>query len=316
MAKMFYSASEAADRLGKSEAQIKNLVRDGKLREFRDGSSVNYKVQDVDSMAPAMAMANDGSKAGASASASGNIVLEPADDSGVELSPSSSDIISLAETDSADTASGTTAVDKLKEDTVVPSVGVNVFDDDDDLDEHVDPLAQTAITDVAGLGIDAAGSGSGILDLTRESDDTSLGQELLEEIYTDGEEAEGSGLGMGDDTRAGLEEAVPDTADEDAEDVEVAEAPAAAAASKSSRASVTTVVEYAPDAVSSSLTALMAVAVVVMLVAGLGAAALVRGITPGLLETIYAKLWMFAGGAVVVAGIAAAVTYVLAKRSA
>lgn len=314
MAKMFYTSAEAADRLGKSEAQIKNLVRDGKLREFRDGSSVNYKVQDVDSMAPAMAMANDGSAAGASSSASGNIVLEPVEDSGVELSPSSSDIISLAETDSADTASGTTAVDKLKEDTVVPSVGVNVFDDDDDLDEHVDPLAQTAITDVAGLGIDAAGSGSGILDLTREADDTSLGQELLEEIYTDDEETEGSGLGMGDATRAGLEEAVPDTADEDAKDVEDDVAPAAA--SKSSRAGVTTVVEHAPDAVSAGLTALMAVAVVVMLVAGLGAAALVRGITPGLLETIYAKLWMFAAGAVVVAGIAAAVTYVLAKRSA
>jgi hypothetical protein len=57
---------------------------------------------------------------------------------------------------------------------VVPSVGVNVFDDDE-LDEMVDPLAQTAVIDVAGLGIEGMGSGSGILDLTRESDDTSLG---------------------------------------------------------------------------------------------------------------------------------------------
>ena len=79
--------------------------------------------------------------------------------------------------------------------------------DDDELDEHVDPLAQTAVTDVAGLAMDAVGSGSGILDLTRESDDTSLGAELLEEIYTGEETVEETGgtVEMGEDTRAGLD---------------------------------------------------------------------------------------------------------------
>ncbi len=63
--------------------------------------------------------------------------------------------------------------------------GVDVFQNDEV--ERVDPSAQTAIApglaDMAGEGV---GSGSGLLDLTRESDDTSLGAELLDEIAPGG----------------------------------------------------------------------------------------------------------------------------------
>jgi hypothetical protein len=65
-------------------------------------------------------------------------------------------------------------------------VGVNVFGDEDS--PRVDPMAQTSI----GSGIqdqinlEGVGSGSGLLDLTRESDDTSLGAELLDEISPSG----------------------------------------------------------------------------------------------------------------------------------
>ena len=45
-------------------------------------------------------------------------------------------------------------------------------------------MAQTAISSapMADLNLEGIGSGSGLLDLTRESDDTSLGAELLDEI--------------------------------------------------------------------------------------------------------------------------------------
>jgi hypothetical protein len=189
---------------------------------------------------------------------------------------------------------------------------VNVFDDDD-LDEQVDPLAQTAVSDIAGLGIDGAGSGSGIMELTRESDDTSLGQELLDEIYTSEDEGkEGESAEMGEATRAGLDEALPE-GEAEAEAAEPVSEPAAAA--RPSRAVVTEVVEYAPDAVSSSMTSLLAVSIAVLLVGGLGAVALQRGITPGLLELAYGKLMMFAGGALGVGALAAAITYFVAKRS-
>jgi hypothetical protein len=60
--------------------------------------------------------------------------------------------------------------------------GINVFTADDSV-EHADPGAQTAITPAADqVNLEGVGSGSGLLDLTRESDDTSLGAELLDEI--------------------------------------------------------------------------------------------------------------------------------------
>jgi hypothetical protein len=58
--------------------------------------------------------------------------------------------------------------------------GINVFGTEE---ANVDPSAQTAITSGVREQIDLAsvGSGSGLLDLTRESDDTSLGA-VLDEI--------------------------------------------------------------------------------------------------------------------------------------
>jgi len=325
MAKMFYNVEEAAERLGKTPEELRELVREGTLREFRDAGNVNYKVEDVEKLAGPSGGGGSGGSSSASASASGEIVLEPADDSGIELASGGSDVLSLEEVDaSEDTAAGGSTAGggkkKSKEDSVVPSVGVNVFDDDE-LDESVDPLAQTAVTDVGGLGIDGggSGSGSGIMNLTRESDDTSLGSELLEEIYSDDEEGEPQ-VEMGEATRAGLEEAISDTpepqpatAADDAFDAAEPEVEAAAAPQR--RVRTETVVEYGADAVSAGLTAMMVVAVIVMAVAGLAGAAMVRGVTPGLLTTIYNKLGMFAGASLVLALLAAGVTFLLARRS-
>ncbi len=313
MAKMFYSGEEAATQLGTDESGLKDLVRAGKLREFRDGGSVSYKVSDVDGLAPAMAL-ETAQTADASASASGDIILEAVEDSGVELSPSMSDVISLEDTVSGQTSSGTTAIGKSKEDTVVPSVGVNVFDDDD-MDEDVDPLAQTAISDLAGLGLEGAGSGSGILDLTRESDDTSLGKDLLSEIYTDDKEGS-SAIEMGDATRAGLADTSTDDDEVEVDAAEVFDPEVEVEVSDDTAPVVVRqVIEYAPDAAAKSVTVMMAVGVLVMVVAFLAAAAGVRGLTPSLVETIYANLGMFAGGALGVALLASLIVYLISKRS-
>ena len=313
MAKMFYSAKEASERLGRSEEDLKALVRAGKLREFRDAGSVNYKVSDVDGLlTKTPAKSTKPAAASIGGSQSGEIVLEPVEDSSVELAPSASDVVSLEGVDAEDTTTGARITKKGKEGSAVASVGVNVFDDDD-LDEHVDPLAQTAVTDVAGLGLEGIGGGSGILDLTRESDDTSLGAELLEEIYT-GEEGEGGGgaAEMGEATRAGLDEALPAADVEGDEVVQVGAAPVVAA---KPRAVVTHVLEYAPDAMSSSLTAALAVAVAVMWFGGLGAAALVRGVYPAILLAVHKNLMIYSGGSLLVCGIVAGAAYFLAKRS-
>lgn len=330
MAKLFYSAPEAAEKLGRTEDELKALVREGKLREFRDGDTFNYKVGDVDELVegeaplvelePAMIELAGGSDVGPPASdgssSGSDILLEPIEDSGIDLTAlDGSDIVSFEDSAIGGTSSGTKAAAKAKEDTAVPSVGISVFDDTE-LDEQVDPLAQTAISDVAGLGIDAASSGSGILDLTRESDDTSLGQELLDEIYTSDEEG-GEAADpdeMGDSTRAGLDGAIPDATDDADLDIEP-EAAATGKAPATRPTAVRQVVEYAPDAVSSALTALLVVSVVVMSFAGMGTAAMARGILPSMLETVYASLWMYAAGATGVAIIASGLTYFVRKRS-
>jgi hypothetical protein len=81
--------------------------------------------------------------------------------------------------------------------------GINVFGAEDV--ERVDPSAQTAITGAVReqVNLEGVGSGSGLLDLTRESDDTSLGA-VLDEIApsarlnpSDVNDVAGSGSGTG-----------------------------------------------------------------------------------------------------------------------
>lgn len=50
MAGMFYSLKETAEKLGKTEAEIKQLAKEGKLREFRDGSSLLFKIEEVEAL--------------------------------------------------------------------------------------------------------------------------------------------------------------------------------------------------------------------------------------------------------------------------
>jgi hypothetical protein len=294
MAKSFYNADEAAKKVGKSPDELTELVKAGKLREFRDGDEVKYKAEDIDKLAPE----------DAGGSASDAIVLEETgDESSIVLAATGSDVLSLEEIESDDTSAKTAAgepdkEEKRKGDSVVSSVGVSVFDDDE-LDDVVDPLAQTAISDVAGL--------------TRESDDTSLGAELLDEIYAADDKPTEE---MGEDTRAGIDEALTEesTADEAGEIFEAApEAEAGAPARKP--AAVIARYEYAPDALSSGLTALMVVATIVLAFGGLAAVAMVSDVVPGIVEAAYDNLMWFSGGALLVGIIAALITFLVARRS-
>lgn len=50
MAGMFYSLQEAAERLNKTEEEFKQIVQAGKLREFRDGPNLLFKVNEVEAL--------------------------------------------------------------------------------------------------------------------------------------------------------------------------------------------------------------------------------------------------------------------------
>ncbi|MHC4643327.1 MAG: helix-turn-helix domain-containing protein, partial [Planctomycetota bacterium] len=47
---MFYSLKEVAEKLNKTEEEIKEIVREGKLREFREGPHSLFKVDEVEAL--------------------------------------------------------------------------------------------------------------------------------------------------------------------------------------------------------------------------------------------------------------------------
>jgi len=149
MDKMFYSIEEAAQKLGKSTDQVRDMAARGQLQEFRDRDALVFKREQVDLLA-------------------GDDVI-PLADSG-ELEP-----LTLA-------SSGSVAsiTHEAKE-----STGINIFEAEGT--DDADPSAVTRVTNSPGSLVDpgdksASGSG-GLLDMTREPDDTSLGADLLGDVY-------------------------------------------------------------------------------------------------------------------------------------
>jgi excisionase family DNA binding protein len=159
VAKLFYTLEEASQVLGMPQDQVRQMASSGKLQQFRDRDKLMYKREQVDAL-KAQSSAKSATGSGAPIPLAG-----PSDN--VDLKK-----------DQARTPPG------RKEDPR-QATGVSVFDADEI--EPADPLAQTQVTqsvaDEEELALESVGSGSGLLDLTRESDDTSLGAELLDEIY-------------------------------------------------------------------------------------------------------------------------------------
>jgi excisionase family DNA binding protein len=176
MAKLFYTLDEAAEKLNISPEDIKAMVENGKLQEFRDRDRLMFKRDQVD------LLASPGDDDMMSASGSGAIPLAESGELGS---------ISLA----SDSGTGI-PLESPKEQT-----GISIFEAD--ATEEADPSAVTQITESqpAELQLETMGSGSGLLDLTREADDTSLGQNLLEDQPTLGA-TEGSGMTAADDQPA------------------------------------------------------------------------------------------------------------------
>ena len=179
--KMYYTEAEAAQMLKAHKSQLDAFVRDGKLRVFMDGDRRMFKTEQVDAMlAP-------------SSGAEEEIELTPADLGAADPMAATTVDSGIRDAVRLDQVK---PVKPGKEDTAITSEGISIFDEEDLDVETADPMAKTQIA--SGLedqvSIDGVGSGSGLLDLTRESDDTSLGAELLDGINMD----EGAAEDVGD----------------------------------------------------------------------------------------------------------------------
>jgi excisionase family DNA binding protein len=293
MAKMFYTTDEVSQKLHLSADQIKELVGQNKLREFRDGAKVMFKVDQVDKLA------SDKGRGGSAGSTAGGIGLS---DSGIALAGDSmaSDVISLADTGTPST--------NAKDDTVVTGQGKNVFESGEikPSDTGAQTRIQSAIDDQ--LSLEGVGSGSGLLDLTRESDDTSLGAELLDEIYPGGDQKGDSGIasasGIFEQTNA------PD-----------ASGPSGlehmASTSTSAGGNVTEVVEQA-DPASGAFGGLAFASVLIMIVTAVVAISFFGDFSPGWVQSITASttsILIFGVVLVVVSALFAGVGFFAGKSS-
>ncbi len=200
MAKMFYSLEETAGKLGVSEDEIKQMAEDGKLQQFRDGEKLMFKRDQVDDMASL-----SGSGIDEPSMDDTSEIIPLAEDTGtsvIELSSGDTDVIDLVEEEPSSlepALTEPTEADLTLSDIEETGVsGISVFDADTGDTGIADMPSSGLMGSDEELALDNIGSGSGLLDLTRETDDTSLGAELLNEIYPSG--------GEGDD---GKQEAIP-----------------------------------------------------------------------------------------------------------
>jgi len=372
MAKMYYTQAEALEKLGCTEDELREYVRNGQLREFRDAGKIHYRVDDVEQLmarktpggslddSGPLELAIDDSQEMAAVAPSGEQESSPQEDSqagsdaGLSDSASRGDMISLEGTDvpidlsGSDTgervASGTGTgtdlnlessgtgelqledsgsapagkqvtggdvldleeVDKdamnelRKDDTVITNIGISVFDEDD-LEIAADPMAKTVMSgEDEGLGLDGSTAGSGLLDLTRESDDTSLGAELLE------------GIDMGDTsetvTQTVTEEEEP--AEVAGEEGELAEAGLEAVPAFGAGASVTVATVPAASPVFTGLL-VAASATLALLVAA--AVAMQMQTWPAYLNTLAGKFWFLLVGVLAAGGIGAGIGYLVGR---
>ena len=178
MAKMFYTVDEVKTMLGLDDSAIRDLIQEDKLRELHDGPRRVFKADQVDALA---------------AQASSKRPAPPDTDAGgfaLEM-PDSTDA-GASDTGRPDTALGAGDVQPVDEDQLaLPDT------------ETPGSAAGTGGSDQDVLQLDGSGSGSGLLDLTREGDDTSLGA-VLDEIYPSEEDTTAGLSGLGSGIAAGL----------------------------------------------------------------------------------------------------------------
>ncbi|MDP7008142.1 MAG: hypothetical protein QGI78_01070 [Phycisphaerales bacterium] len=211
MAKLFYTLEETCSKLGKTEDEVKEMAQSGQLDEMRDGNDLMFKRQQVDLLSGDTGSGGEVELDLTSGASGFDLTLgdtgendtqkdasdeESAGGSGYDLSGSGMGLSqsgSAAGLDLGGSASGlgfdlgdsgSAAGFDLGETGDATGFGA-AFDDDDD-------SAETRVSEAIDeeLSLESVGSGSGLLDLTRESDDTSLGAELLDEVWEGGDSGE------------------------------------------------------------------------------------------------------------------------------
>ena len=293
MAGMFYSLQEAAEKLNVTEEKLKELIKDGRLREFRDGPNVLFKVDEVE------ALLSDTSVAASTKGGSGGPEQGAAEDE-----------ISLVAESAEDTAAGSELTDA---DTAVAGQGINILGEtdseyqltDDAMAETKGTTGEASLEEIEeDVSLDSFGSGSGLLDLSLQADDTSLGG-ILDEIYTPegGEGQEAGEGGSAVEVAAEAEEMLPE--EELAGPQPAAEAPAIAQR----------YVELEPDTLSNAFGIMLFLPLLTIIYTTIVTVAGFKEVMPAILGKIQDVIWHILTGIVVAAVVIVGVSFVLSSKS-
>jgi hypothetical protein len=197
MDKMFYTMQEVCQKLGKSEDEVREMVSSGQLQEFRDKDELVFKVEQINLLVGSDEDTGDVELDLGDASGISGTGLDLTGNSGFDLAgadPNAGDASAASAaasgTDLGLTGGGglglTGGGSGMDLGDSGSAAGLSAFDTGVDMASD-DDAGATRVSDSIeddDLTLESVGSGSGLLDLTRESDDTSLGAELLEEIYS------------------------------------------------------------------------------------------------------------------------------------
>jgi hypothetical protein len=316
MAGMFYSIHQVSEKLGKTEEQIKELVKEGRLREFRDGPNLLFKIDEVETLLADTTFM--GAKAAAAAEEpveSLEVTKEPAEaaeaggEEPVEIAGQQEEEISLAPEEAVEAE--TVESELAESDTALAGEGVSVLDEAEaDYKLADDTMAETRSGSAAEMleeieedvNLDTFGSGSGLLDLSLQADDTSLGG-ILDEIYTaegqEGEQPEEVG-------------AAPAVAAEAEQMLAEEQVPAEAAPAE---VVVSMYAEPEVDAANKIFVIMLALASLIVIYTLIVALAAQSGAIPSLLGSIQGFIWQGTGAVLLVAVILSVAALVISGGS-
>lgn len=324
----YYSIKEVTEILGKSEAEIRTLVHDGKIREFYDNGTKMFKKEEVDSLKVDLTplsleldndepddipLSLDDTSNSSSSDESSIIGLASLDDTAENKKPETKVEFSLEESSLDNEMSSMIELSEADTNFGQASNGINVLEDsNDEFGSLEDSMADTKESDAldaddtdaldddgdlgrldADVNLDSFGSGSGLLDLSLQADDTSLGAVLDDILPSAGGEEAGIGemdeLGLADSDTSienDSEEADPQKSNSnlisgmlDASNSDSFTAPAPSS-------SVATVVEVPVDPASSAYGSILFVPLVALLILAVSVFAAIRDIMPSIVKVI------------------------------
>ena len=204
----YYDMQEVAGKLRKTEEEVGELIKQGQLHQYMDSGKAVFNVEDVDALAEeivgldvsSLGLGGDSSETEISLEETAEIQLEPDEDT--EDLPAGADDMELdiepdmpGQKESEGGFGLSQMGDLTMADTNVGTIGINILSGTGDAYQLTeDTKSETSAEDIDDLdsldadsNMESFGSGSGLLDLSLQADDTSLGA-VLDDILPAGAE--------------------------------------------------------------------------------------------------------------------------------